>query len=74
MSYRRLVQPRHIERNELNDPRFGARMTGTGEIARQIGEVFHLFGRRYGLDGDLPDYDCSRFRPLLPKTGQLRLF
>lgn len=59
---------------QLSDPRFGTRMKGTGEIARQIGEVFQLFARRHGLDGSLPDHHCTRFRPPLPKTGQLRLF
>ena len=43
-------------------------------MARQIGELFHLFARRLGLDGDLPPYDCGRFRPPLPRSGQLRLF
>jgi hypothetical protein len=49
-------------------------MCGTGEMARQIGDLFRLFSRRYGLDGELPPYDCSRFRPPLPRSGQLRLF
>jgi hypothetical protein len=59
---------------KLNNPEFGKRMCGTGEMARQIGELFGLFAGRYGLDGELPPYDCSRFRPPLPRSGQLRLF
>ena len=59
---------------KLNDPNFGSRMSGTGELAQQIGELFRLFARRYGLDGDLPAYDCTQFRPPLPQSGQLRLF
>jgi DNA repair photolyase len=58
----------------LNDAEFGRRMCGTGETARLIGELFRLFSRRHGLDGELPPYDCSRFRPPLPRSGQLRLF
>jgi DNA repair photolyase len=58
----------------LNDPAFGTRMRGTGEMAKQIAEVFHLFSKRYGLDGELPSYDCTRFRPPKPKSGQLKLF
>ena len=36
---------------KLNDAEFGRRMCGTGEMARQIGELFKLFGdrRRDGL-------------------------
>jgi DNA repair photolyase len=77
-------RPDHLERIEgrvrnmhggkLNDSEFGRRMTGSGEMAEQIRNLFRLFRRRHGLDGGLPDYDCTRFRPPLPKTGQLRLF
>jgi DNA repair photolyase len=59
---------------KLNDAEFGRRMRGSGEMARQIGNLFRLFARRRGLDGGLPAYDCGRFRPPLPRSGQLRLF
>ncbi len=59
---------------KLNDPRFGKRMRGSGEMADQIAALFRLFARRLGLDGSLPAYDCTRFRPPLPTSGQLRLF
>jgi DNA repair photolyase len=59
---------------KLNDAAFGRRMRGTGELARQIGDLFGLFARRLGLDGDLPPSDLGRFRPPLPRSGQLRLF
>jgi hypothetical protein len=49
-------------------------MTGTGEVARQIGDMFRLFAQRHGLDGDLPAYDCSRFRPPKSPSGQGWLF
>jgi len=58
---------------KLYDSQFGSRMRGTGKIAGQIREVFELFARRHGLDGDLPAYDCSRFRPP-PRAGQGWLF
>jgi DNA repair photolyase len=47
---------------KLNDAEFGTRMCGTGAMAKQIGEMFGLFAKRFGLDGALPPYDCSRFR------------
>jgi DNA repair photolyase len=65
---------RETRGGKLNDPRFGSRMKGEGELAERIRDLFRLFRKRYGLDGDLPAYDCSRFRPPLPKSGQLRLF
>jgi DNA repair photolyase len=65
---------RDVRGGRLNDPEFGSRMCGTGEVARQIGALFRVFARRYGLDGGLPPYDCSRFRPPRPRSGQLWLF
>jgi DNA repair photolyase len=59
---------------KLNDAAFGKRMCGSGVMARQIGDLFRLFARRHGLDGGLPPHDCTRFRPPLPRSGQLRLF
>ncbi len=59
---------------KLNDPEFGRRMSGTGEFADQIGQVFRVFARRLGLDGGLPPYDCSRFVPPPDASGQGRLF
>jgi hypothetical protein len=48
-------------------------MGGSGEVAHQIGAVIRLFARRHGLDGELPPYDCTRFRPP-PRAGQGWLF
>ena len=58
----------------LNDTRFGKRMAGEGPMARQIRQLFKLFVRRFGLDGDLPAYDVSKFRPPRPRSGQGWLF
>jgi DNA repair photolyase len=54
---------RSMRGGRLNDPRFGSRMTGTGELAEQIAGLFRLFRKKYGLDSGLPEYDCTRFRP-----------
>jgi DNA repair photolyase len=80
----RREQPGRVERIEgrirdarggkLNDPTFGSRMRGTGESAEQIGKLFRLFARRYGVDEPLPPYDTSRFRPPRPSSGQMWLF
>jgi len=61
-----------------NDPRFGARMTGTGEYAELIARRFEIACRRLGLNGEergtvaRRELDCSRFRPPL-QGGQMRL-
>ncbi len=65
---------RGVRGGRLNDASFGTRMTSTGEMAEQIGAMFRLFARRHGLDGKLPPYDCSRFRPPRAGTGQGWLF
>jgi DNA repair photolyase len=59
---------------KLNDAEFGRRMVGTDEMSRQIGNLFRVFARRHGLDAELPPYDCSRFRPPMPRSGQGWLF
>ncbi len=65
---------RSVRGGRLNDSAFGCRMRGTGTMAEQIRQLFHLFAKRYGLDGQLPAYDCTRFRPPKTKSGQLRWF
>lgn len=58
---------------KLNDAAWGRRMSGTGELAEQVHNLFRLFARRHGLDGDLPPYDTTQFRPP-PRDGQPWLF
>jgi DNA repair photolyase len=65
---------RDVRGGKLNNAEFGRRMSGTGELAEQIRQLFRLFARRHGLDGDLPPYDCTRFRPPVPRSGQGWLF
>jgi len=62
-----------------NDPRFGTRMTGTGNFADLIAKRFELACRRHGLNGEergqapRRELDCSRFRRPDP-AGQMALF
>jgi DNA repair photolyase len=69
---------RQIRGGRDNDPRFGARMTGTGNFAELIEKRFDIACRRFGLNGHgagrkSPELDCSRFRP--PSlSGQIALF
>lgn len=67
---------RAVRKGSLNSSEFGARMTGQGELADGIRQLFHVFARRHGLDGGLPALDCSQFRrPAAPsRSEQLWLF
>jgi DNA repair photolyase len=65
---------RDVRGGKLNSSTFGERMRGTGEAAHQIRELFRLFARRHGLDGELPPFDVTKFRPPASRSGQRRLF
>jgi DNA repair photolyase len=65
---------REARDGRLNNSEWGTRMVGTGVLAEQIQKVFRLFARKHGLDRPLLPHDGSRFRPPLPRSGQLRLF
>ena len=67
-----LIRTTHEGR--LCSPEFGARMSGSGALARQIAQLFRAFARRHGLDRDLPPFDSSRFRPPSDGPEQFRLF
>src|SRR4051812_12585114 len=61
-----------------NDPRFGTRMTGTGNFAELIERRFNSPGRRFALNGPgggggRAELDCSLFTPPAG-GGQLQLF
>ena len=61
-----------------NDPRFGTRMTGTGNYAELIEKRFEIACRKFGLNSrEAPrgraELDCSRFRPP-GRGGQIALF
>ncbi len=67
-----LSRIRALRGGQLNDPRFGTRMKGTGVFAEQIHAMFELSRRRAGLDGPAPELDTSAFRR--PRGSQLELF
>ncbi len=69
---------RQLRGGRDNDPRFGTRMSGTGNYAELIEKRFDLACRRYGLNGhgaarQPAELDCSRFRPP-GRSGQMTLF
>ena len=74
---------RQMRGGRENDPRFGTRMSGTGNYAELMEKRFDIACRRFGLnarDGagrERPALDCDRFRPPCPSSspasGQLKL-
>jgi len=73
---------RQMRGGRENDPRFGARMSGTGMFAELVAKRFEIACRRLGLNGkggghgagrSIPALDCSRFRPPAA-PGQIPLF
>jgi DNA repair photolyase len=70
---------RQVRGGRENDPRFGSRMSGSGNFAELIGRRFEVACRRFGLNREnnhmasRGGLDCSRFRPPSP-AGQMNLF
>jgi DNA repair photolyase len=62
-----------------NDPRFGTRMTGSGNYAELLARRFEIACRKLGLNGAergtraRRELDCARFRAPSP-GGQMQLF
>lgn len=50
-----------VRGGKWNDSRFHSRMSGEGEMAKQIQQTFHVVARRLGL-GSLPPLSSSHFR------------
>ena len=65
---------RSVRGGELNSTEFGKRMSGSGLLAEQVGKLFRTFAKKHRLNGRLPEYDCTQFRPPTCAAGQLRLF
>jgi DNA repair photolyase len=72
---------RQVRGGRENDPRFGARMSGSGNFAELIGKRFELACKRFGLNradnhmASRGGLDCTRFRPpRIASGGQMPLF
>jgi DNA repair photolyase len=67
---------RQVRGGRENDPRFGARMSGSGNFAELIARRFEVASRRLGLNrgqdhmASRGELDCTRFRP--PRQGASR--
>lgn len=63
---------RECHDGKLNDSEFGRRMSGDGEVAESIHQLYRMACKRYLEGREMPGYDLSIFTP---KTGrQVTLF
>ncbi len=64
-----------VRGGRLNDPRFGARMRGSGPYAELIAQRFRIAVRRLGFNAAAsPQLACAGFRPPRPENAQGDLF
>lgn len=61
-----LSRIRHIRNGKINDPRWGFRTKGEGIFAEQIGSMFEVSCRRFGI-GDRPELSTAAFRRVTPQ-------
>jgi len=66
-----LARIRESHGGRLGDARPGVRMTGEGERAAQIGQLFRVLSRRFGFEGVRPNVVTTHFRRR--ESGQLEL-
>ena len=63
-----------IRNGKMYNSSFETRMSGEGEVAEQIANLFRVFAGKYGLLGEMPRLDFSKFHPPADARGQARLF
>jgi len=71
-----MSQLRQMRNGRSNDPSFGTRLTGTGNVAALFARRFALARRRFGLDREQGRFelDTGRFRPPVADSPQRSLF
>ena len=59
---------------QVNDSRFGTRMSGEGKIAESIGQLFAMAKKKYLGGRKMPEYDFTLFSRPVKSGDQLDLF
>lgn len=59
---------------QVNDSRFGTRMSGEGKIAESIKQLFMMAKKKHMAGRKMPDYDFTKFKRPLKNGSQLDLF
>ena len=65
---------REMHGGKVYDAQFFKRVRGEGAYAALIAQRFTKARKRLGLDGDMPDLDCTIFQPPVRAGDQLNLF
>src|SRR5215207_5332828 len=47
---------------KVNDSRWGVRMRGEGGIAKMVNDQYHTYTKKFGLNHERLEVDCTRFR------------
>jgi len=69
-----MARVREMRGGKDNDPKFGARMTGTGVWAQMIRQRFDKASARLGFNRSRFELDLSQFRRPAAQVGQATLF
>jgi DNA repair photolyase len=56
---------------KVNDSRWGVRMRGEGNIAQLVAQQYERYNKKYKLNAERWELDCSQFRR---PGGQMRMF
>jgi len=59
---------------QVNDSRFGTRMSGEGKIAESIRQLFKMAKKKYLGGREMPEYDFTKFKRPVRAGGQFELF
>lgn len=62
---------RECHDGNLNDSEFGRRMSGDGQVAESIQQLYRVACNRYLADRQMPEYDFSLFTPKAGKQTSL---
>lgn len=65
---------RSTRSGRLNDPNFGSRQVGCGNVAELIADTFRIWCTKLGYADDHPPLNRDAFRPPQSSSGQRRLF
>ncbi|CAN5681031.1 PA0069 family radical SAM protein [soil metagenome] len=66
-------QIRECHGGQVNDSRFGTRMSGEGKIAESIRQLFTMAKKKYLSGRKMPDYDFTKFSRPMKEGDQLNL-
>lgn len=67
-------QIKECHNGQVNDSRFGKRMSGDGKMAESIKQLFMMSKKKYMSGRKMPAYDLTLFKRPIRDGGQMELF